>query len=57
MTVPTERGKSQYLEYADTLNGGWWTPGLPVPGDGAVKTLTDHGATGNQRFYRVWRKP
>jgi hypothetical protein len=57
LTVPTERGKSQYLEHADTLNGGWWTPGLPVPGDGTVKTLTDYGATGNQRFYRVWRKP
>ena len=57
MDVPTERGKSQYLEYADTLNGGWWTPGLPLPGDGTVKTLMDYGATNPQRFYRIWRKP
>ena len=57
LTVPTERGKSQYLEYMDVLNGGWWTPGLPVPGDGTIKTLTDYGATGTQRFYRIWRKP
>jgi len=57
LDAPTVRGKSQYLEYTDVLNGGWWTPGLPVPGDGTVKTLTDYGATGPQRFYRVWRKP
>jgi hypothetical protein len=57
LVVPTVRGKSHYLQYADALNSGWWTPGLPVPGDGMVKTLTDSGATGPQRFYRVWRKP
>ena len=57
LDVPTVRGKNHYLQYANALNGGWWTPGLPVPGDGTVKTLTDFGATGSQRFYRVWRKP
>lgn len=56
MDVHTVCGKNHYLEYADTLDSKWWTPGLPVPGDGTVKTLTDYGATGNQRFYRIWRK-
>ena len=57
LDVPTVHGKNHYLQDSDALNGGWWTPGLPVPGDGAMKTLTDSGATGSRRFYRVWRKP
>ena len=55
--VPTVRGKNHYLQYRDVPNSGWWMSGLPVPGNGTVKTLTDPGASGAQRCYRVWRKP
>ena len=55
--VPTVRGKYYYLQVKDTLNGGWWTPGLPMAGDGTVKTLTGPSGSGSQEFYRVWRKP
>ena len=55
--VPTVRGKNHYLQYRDAPDSGWWMPGLPVPGDGTVKTFTDPGATGARRFYRIWRKP
>src|SRR5204863_175263 len=57
LDVPTVRGKNHYLQYRDATTGGSWTSGLPVPGEGTVKTLTDPGATGSRRFYRVWRKP
>jgi hypothetical protein len=57
LQVPTVRGKNHYLQYRDAANSGWWTPGLPVPGDGTVKDFTDANATGSQRLYRVWRKP
>jgi alpha-tubulin suppressor-like RCC1 family protein len=53
VSVPTVSGKSYSLEYKDALTNANWT-GLPsVSGDGSVKTLTDSGASGTARFYRV----
>jgi Regulator of chromosome condensation (RCC1) repeat len=55
--VPTVRGKTYYFQHQDSLAGPWWTPSLPVPGDGMMKTLTDSSTATPQRFYRVWQKP
>jgi hypothetical protein len=53
VSVSTISGKSYSLEYKDALSNSSWT-GLPsVSGDGSVKTLTDSGASGTARFYRV----
>jgi alpha-tubulin suppressor-like RCC1 family protein len=53
VSVSTVSGKSYSLEYKDALTNANWT-GLPsVAGDGSVKTLTDSGASGTARLYRV----
>jgi hypothetical protein len=57
MAVLTARGKYHYLQYKDDLDNLWWTPGLPVPGDGTLKTFTDATDSAPRRVFRVWRKP
>jgi hypothetical protein len=56
LQVPTVRGKSYFLQYHDVLDDSRWTPLPPVPGDGAMKTLSD-SQPAPRRFYRVWQKP
>src|SRR5262249_40859728 len=54
VSVPTESGKSYYLEYKTSLGDSSWTTILPaVTGSGATLTLADNLATGAKRFYRV----
>jgi hypothetical protein len=55
--VATSRGKSYYLQHRDALSDLWWTPSLPVLGDGTIKMLSDSGTLPAQRFYRIWQKP
>jgi len=57
LQVPTTYGYTYYLQHKDSLANSWWLPSLPVPGNGAVQTLTDSAAPAPQRFYRVWQKP
>ncbi|MBI4661194.1 MAG: SMP-30/gluconolactonase/LRE family protein [Verrucomicrobia bacterium] len=53
ISIATLRGKTYVLEYKDSLNESEWKRVASVPGDGAVKFLTDPAATTSQRFYRV----
>ena len=53
----TVRGKTYYLQHRDALSDLWWTPSLPVPGDGPIKMFSDSGTLPAQRFYRIWQKP
>jgi alpha-tubulin suppressor-like RCC1 family protein len=55
VSLPTVRGHSYRLEFKELLAATSWTMLPPVPGDGAVKTLTDPAPFGSQRFYRVRR--
>ena len=52
-TVPTSSGRVYRLEFKDSLEEPNWKPLPLVAGNGAMRTLTDTTAAGNQRFYRV----
>jgi hypothetical protein len=45
--------KTYALEFKDSLITTNWTAGPGVPGNGALRLLTDPTATGTQRFYRA----
>ena len=53
LSVPTTRGTTYFLEFADSLTSSAWTMLPPVPGDGSLRTLTDPAASNTNRFYRV----
>lgn len=51
--VASVSGFTYYLEYRTNLTIGTWLPIAQTAGNGGVLTLTDAGATDQQRFYRV----
>ena len=53
VSLPTDRGRTYFLEYKESLSDSAWTTLSSVSGDGTVKTLPDSEATGSQRFYHV----
>jgi hypothetical protein len=55
VAVPTLPESIYTLEYALGPDAITWTPVDTVLGDGSKKVLTDHTATGPQRFYRIRR--
>ena len=54
-SVQSQSGKVYRLEYKDSPSDQQWTALPLVAGNGAAITLTDPGASGTQRFYRVRR--
>lgn len=51
--IATQAGRNYALEYRDSLGGTNWFALPTVPGDGAVKTLSDPAPSPQRRFYRV----
>ncbi len=51
--LPTDLGRTYFLEFKNSLNESNWSPLLSLPGDGTVKSLADPEANPPQRFYRV----
>ena len=51
--VVSVSGFTYYLEYRTNLTSGTWLSATQTAGNGGVLTLTDTGATDQQRFYRV----
>jgi hypothetical protein len=49
----TQSGITYTVEYKDDFNTALWTTLTTVDGDGSVKSFTDPGASGPQRFYRL----
>jgi len=49
----TVAGKSYRVEYKDQFSDADWQLLTTIDGDGTVKSFTDSGAVGPQRFYRV----
>jgi hypothetical protein len=41
------------VQYKDDLNASMWQTLTTIPGDGTVKSFTDPGPGGTQRFYQV----
>jgi hypothetical protein len=52
-TVSTHAGYTYILEYKNSLMDAIWTVAHTVTGTGGEITLSDTGATAQQRFYRV----
>jgi len=53
ISFPTQAGGNYRVFYRTNLTAGNWILLTSVPGDGTVKTVTDPGSAGNQRFYKV----
>ncbi len=53
LSVPTQVGFNYTLEYKNSISDPNWTAVQTVSGTGSIITLTDPGATGPSRFYRV----
>jgi len=53
ISFSTVTGLSYVAEYSDALGGSPWVALPPVTGTGGVLTVTDPGAAGTMRFYRV----
>ena len=53
VSIPTQSGRVYRWEYKNTLTDTNWTPLPLVPGNGAIKLMSDPTLTGSQRFYRV----
>jgi hypothetical protein len=53
LSVPTQVGANYVLEFKNALNDAVWTPIQTNNGNGAQMTLTNTGATGQSRFYRI----
>ena len=51
----TQSGSVYRLEYKNSLSETMWTPLPLIAGNGKILVLTDSGASGPQRFYRVRR--
>lgn len=49
----TQNGVTYTIQYKDDLNATTWQTLTTVSGDGTVKSFTDSGAAGAQRFYQV----
>jgi len=52
-SVETISGRSYFLEYKNALSDSTWTSLASKPGTGSTLILTDNGASGATRFYRV----
>ncbi len=53
LNVPSESGFNYVLEYKNTLNDATWIPVQTNSGSGGMISLTNYGATGPSRIYRV----
>ena len=53
LSVPTQVGFNYILEYKNSFSDANWTVVQTIGGTGGTITLTDTGATGSRRFYRV----
>jgi hypothetical protein len=49
----TQSGHNYVVQYKDDLNASMWQTLTTIPGDGTVKSFTDPGPAGTQRFYQV----
>ena len=49
----TQNGVTYTVQYKDNLNAASWSTLTTVSGDGTVKSFTDPGPAGPQRFYQV----
>jgi hypothetical protein len=53
LSVPTQVGFNYTLEYKNAFSDANWTFVQTLSGTGGTITLTDTGATGSRRFYRI----
>lgn len=53
LSVPTQVGFNYTLEYKNSFSDANWTAVQTLGGTGGTITLTDTGATGSRRLYRV----
>jgi GH25 family lysozyme M1 (1,4-beta-N-acetylmuramidase) len=53
LSVPTQIGTNYVLEYKNLMSDANWIPIQTNSGNGAQMTLTNAGATGSSRFYRI----
>ncbi|HUA64349.1 MAG TPA: hypothetical protein VME24_00775, partial [Alphaproteobacteria bacterium] len=53
ISFPTQNGFNYRLYYKTDLTAGSWTLLNSTVGNGSVESMTDSGAGGNQRFYKV----
>jgi fibronectin type 3 domain-containing protein len=53
LSFTAEAGVNYVVEYSNALSDPLWTALESVAGDGSVKVITDPGAAGAMRFYRV----
>ena len=53
ISFPTQTGWSYRVFYRTNLTSGSWTLLNSAVGNGTVGTITDSGAGGGQRFYKV----
>lgn len=49
----TQSGFNYRVQYKDDLNAASWQTLTTIPGDGTVKSFSDPGPAGTQRFYQV----
>jgi hypothetical protein len=53
LAVPTQTGTNYVLEYKNSMSDATWIPTQTNSGTGSQITLTNTGATGSSRFYRI----
>jgi len=53
VTIRTTAAQTFYLESTDLLSPSSWVTRASIAGDGILRDLTDTGASGPQRFYRI----
>lgn len=52
VSIQSELGKTYTLQYMSALGASWQSL-PPITGNGSVITVTNGGAGGGQRFYRL----
>ena len=56
VSIQTEPGKNYTVQYVDSLSTLNWQNLPSVPGDGAVKIVTNSAPNVTQRFYRLFEQ-